>query len=146
MDIKEFVNLPHRFWWGGDGRPHRIDPEGRYYNDCTTFCATWVEMVTGIDPAADLRRTYHDAEGAHAIIDAAGGHVAFMAGRLEPLGFKRVQNPADGDVGCVIAPVGLEGGFAQVGAVRFGPNWVTLGPAGVVGKRLETVAAWRYSI
>lgn len=131
--------------WGGDGRPHPADPQGRIYNDCTTFCASWAEVLTGIDPAADLRMTYHTAEEAHAIVDAAGGHIQFMAGRLEPIRFKRVQNPADGDIGCVRAPVGLEGDFAEVGAIRFGPNWVTLGRVGLVGKRLETIAAWRFA-
>ncbi|UIK04915.1 DUF6950 family protein [Neorhizobium galegae] len=143
MDIHEFIRLPHRFMWGGDGKPHPADPHGRNYNDCTTICATWVEILTGIDPAADLRGTYRTAEAAHAIIEDAGGHVAFMEARLLPLGFKRVQNPMDGDIGCVSAPAGVEGNFAVVGAIRFGPLWLSLGPAGLVGKHLPTIAAWR---
>lgn len=142
MDIKEFLALPHRFGWGGEGRPHPRDEHGRIYNDCTTFCASWVEFMTGIDPARDLRRTYATADGAHAIVDSAGGHVRFMAGRLEPIGCKRVQNTEDGDIGCVVAPVGMNE-FSEIGAIRFGPNWVTIGPVGLVGKRLEMVAAWR---
>jgi hypothetical protein len=145
MDIMEFRRLPHRFQWGGDGKPHRDDPYGRIYNDCTTICATWAEILTGTDPAADLRGTYRTAEAAHVIIADAGGHVAFMEGRLLPLGFKRVQHPVDGDIGCVIAPAGIEGGFTEVGAIRFGPLWLSLGPAGLVGKRLDMVAAWRFS-
>jgi hypothetical protein len=145
MDIHEFVHLPHRFMWGGDGRAHPADPQGRVYNDCTTICASWVEVLTGVDPAADLRGTYRTAEGAHAIITAAGGHVAFMQARLAPLGFKRVHHPIDGDVGCVRAPSGMEGGFSEVGAVRFGPLWASLGPMGIVAKPLEMIAAWRLS-
>lgn len=143
MDIREFLSLPHRFGWGGEGKPHPRDPNGYIYNDCTTFCASWVEVLTGIDPAADLRGTYAFPKSAQAIVDAVGGHIAFMAGRLEPLGFVRVSEPQDGDIGCVRAPVGLEGDFKEVGAIRFGPNWVTLGRAGLVGKRLETIAVWR---
>ncbi len=143
MIIKEFLSLPHQFMWGGEGKPHPQDPRGAIYNDCTTFCATWVEMLTGNDPAADLRGSYRTAEGAHAIIDAAGGHVPFMHARLQPLGFKRVQHPQDGDIGCVLAPAGMGGEFKEIGAVRFGPLWATLGPVGIVAKRLDHVAIWR---
>ncbi|CDN52543.1 Hypothetical protein RG1141_CH01780 [Neorhizobium galegae bv. officinalis bv. officinalis str. HAMBI 1141] len=130
--------------WGGDGKAHPSDPMGRIYNDCTTFCASWAAALTGVDPASALRGTYRTAEEAHAIVEAAGGHIAFMTSHLVPLGFSRVQNPVDGDIGCVVAPAGVEGDFAEIGAVRFGPLWVSLGPAGLVGKRLNTLVAWRF--
>lgn len=142
MDIKEYLSLPHRFMWGGDGRPHPADPRSQFYNDCTTFCATWVEMQIGIDPASDLRGTYRDEEGAHAILEAAGGIIPFMAGRLEPLGFKRVQQPQDGDIGVIHAVAGL-GYSADIAALRFGPLWAALGHGGISAKRTEHLAAWR---
>jgi len=141
MDIKEYLALPHRFMWGGDGRPHRADPNGFFYNDCTTFCATWVEMQIGVDPAKDLRGTYRTEDGAHAILGAAGGIIPFMAGKLEPLGFKRVQNPVDGDIGVIHAIAGL--GFStDIAALRFGPLWACLGRNGVAAKKAEFLAAW----
>lgn len=37
-------------------------------HDCALFAAGWVATVTGIDPAADLRGTYHDEAGARAVL------------------------------------------------------------------------------
>jgi hypothetical protein len=135
MTLHEFKALPHRFGWGG--------ANGR--DDCTTFCATWISEQIGIDPAERLRGTYRTEEGAHALLDAAGGLVPFMAGHLEPIGFVRVNDPQDGDVGVIDAPVGLNGETKEIGAIRFGPLWLTLSPCGVVGKKTDFVAAWRFA-
>ncbi|WP_028753723.1 DUF6950 family protein [Rhizobium leucaenae] len=129
MTLHEFKALPHRFRWGGVGG-----------DDCTTFCASWISEQVGIDPAERLRGTYRTEEGAHALLDAAGGLVPFMAGHLEPLGFVRADTPADGDVGAIRIPDGHE-----VGAIRFGPLWLVLTPAGVVGKKSDFIASWRLS-
>ncbi|MBB6299898.1 DUF6950 family protein [Rhizobium leucaenae] len=134
MTLHEFLALPHRFRWGGVGG-----------DDCTTFCATWISEQIGIDPAAHLRGTYRTEEGAHALLDAAGGLVPFMASHLEPIGFIRTDAPADGDVGVIDAPVGLSGETKEIGAIRFGPLWLALGPDGAKGKKLDFVAAWRFA-
>jgi hypothetical protein len=131
MDLREFLALPHRFRWGGSA-----------VDDCTMFCASWVFELTGVDPAEDIRGTYSDAEGANRILDAAGGIVPFAKSRLEPLGFVPTDDPADGDIGVVRAPVGIGEGIALVGAIRFGPLWAILAPAGVIARKLEHVAAW----
>lgn len=132
MEIHEFLACQHRFRWGGvDG------------DDCTTFCASWVAARLGIDPAEELRGSYRDAEGAHAIIDREGGLVALFASRLEALGFVRVDEAQDGDIGVVVAPSGIDGSLVEVGAVAFGPLWATLAPSGVAAKKLESVAIWR---
>lgn len=132
MDIHEFLGLPHQFRWGGVGG-----------DDCTTFAASWCRELTCVDPAEDLRGTYRDIEGAHAIIAAHGGLVSFVGGRLEPLGWKRVQLPADGDIAVIRAPAGFCGDVREITAVRFGPLWATMAPAGVVARRAESVAVWR---
>ncbi|MBO9194321.1 hypothetical protein J5277_09410 [Rhizobium sp. 16-449-1b] len=132
MTLHEFLALPHRFRWGGSSG-----------DDCTMFCASWVEELTGTDPAADIRGTYRDAAGAHRIIDAAGGLVQFARGRLEPLGFVPTDAPVDGDLGVVRAPAGMGDGMTLVSAIRFGPLWAILAPAGVIARKLEHVAAWR---
>lgn len=131
MTLQEFLRLPHRFRWGGQGG-----------DDCTTFCASWVEEETGTDPALMLRGTYRDCDGAHALLDAAGGLVPFMASHLEPLGYVRTNDPQDGDIGAVLAPVGLDES-KEIGAIRYGPLWAILGPSRVVTKQAEFIAAWR---
>jgi hypothetical protein len=139
MTLREFLHLSHRFRWGGDG----VCREGIIPNDCTTFCASWVREQTGVDPARDLRGLYRTGEQAAAIVAAAGGLVAFMGGRLEPMGFVRIDSPADGDIGVIVAPTGMDGDVKEVGAVRFGPLWATLGPVGIVARRADSIAAWR---
>ena len=132
MEIHEFLACQHRFRWGG--------VEG---DDCTMFCASWVSVRLGFDPTEELRGTYRDAEGAHAIIDREGGLVSLFGSRLEPLGFVRVDEAQDGDIGIVVAPSGIDGSIVEVGAVAFGPLWATLAPSGVAAKKLEPVAIWR---
>lgn len=131
MDIHEFLALPHRFRWGGvDG------------DDCMTFCATWAKECTGIDLAANLRGTYRTKAGAHAVMGEAGGALAFMAARLSLLSAERVQQPQDGDIGLIrtMTECGVE---TQVGAIRFGPLWACINPAGVRATKSEFIAAWR---
>lgn len=128
MTLHEFLALPHRFRWGGAGG-----------DDCTTFCATWIAESIGIDPAERLRGTYRTEEGAHALLDATGGLVPFMASHLEPIGYVRTDEPHSGDVGAIV----MDG--KQVGAVRFGPLWALLTPGGVMAKKADFIAAWRYA-
>lgn len=135
MNLHEFLALPHRFRWGGVGG-----------DDCTTFCATWVDEQIGMDPAERLRGTYRDADGAHAILEEAGGLVAFIDAHLTPFCYERVNDPTDGDIGVVLAPVGLGDEIKEVAAIRFGPLWVILGPGGVVAKKTEFIAAWRRQV
>ncbi|MCS0459542.1 DUF6950 family protein [Rhizobium favelukesii] len=132
MTLREFLMLPHRFEWGGLAG-----------DDCTMFCAAWVYELTGIDPAEDLRGTYNDARGAHRVLARAGGIVAFAQGRLAPLGFVRTDEPRDGDLGVVAAPIGMDEETALVSAIRFGPLWAVMSPGGVVARKLDHVAAWR---
>ncbi len=134
MTLQKFMALPHRFRWGGTGG-----------DDCTTFCASWVVEQIGIDPAERLRGTYRTEEGAHALLEAAGGLVPFMAAHLEPIGFERTDDPQTGDIGAILAPIGLGNETKEVGAIRFGPLWLVLSPGGVVGKKSDFVAAWRLS-
>jgi hypothetical protein len=73
MTLQEFLAQNHRFGWGGEGRPHHADPEGRIYNDCISFPASWVQVRTGVDVVRDFRGTYHCKPQADAIIERAGG-------------------------------------------------------------------------
>ena len=129
MTLHEFLRLPHRFVWGGVGG-----------DDCTTFCARWIEAVMGVDPAASFRGTYSDAEGAGRLLAGAGGLVAFADRHL---GLARTDDPQTGDVGVIVAPSALDGEFKHIAAIRFGPLWATLSQAGVRARKAEFVAAWR---
>ncbi|MGO7779491.1 hypothetical protein ACC717_05085 [Rhizobium ruizarguesonis] len=135
MDIHEFLELPHRFRWGGVGG-----------DDCMTFPASWMLRATGIDPAEDLRGTYRTREEAHAIMASYGGELSFMEGKLTPHGCKRIQYPETGDIGLIKAMTGdtaedqIE---TQIGAIRFGPLWACIHPAGIRATTAEFVAAWR---
>jgi hypothetical protein len=146
MNLHDFLfRVPHRFQWGGSGKPHPRDPNGYAYNDCTTFCASWAENLTGIDPARDLRGTYATAVRAHRIIANAGGIVPFYAAKLEPLGFERVHDKEDGDIAIIEAFVGMDGEVRQIGGIAFGPLWAALAPSGVAAKPAQQIASWRLS-
>lgn len=132
MTLREWLELPHRFCWGGQGG-----------DDCLMFCASWVEHVTGSDPVADFRGTYGTEEEAHAIVDEHGGMVALVDEMAARAGFERIDDPQDGDIGIIVAPAGMAGSIKEIGAIKFGPLWVAIGPGGVRGKRAECIAAWK---
>lgn len=132
MTLHEFRKLPHRFRWGGVSG-----------DDCTTFCARWIDYAIGVDPAASFRGAYSDAAGAERILTQAGGLVAFADRHLLPCGLVRTDDPQTGDVGVIVAPSALDGEFKHIAAIRFGPLWMTLSPAGVCARRADFIAAWR---
>ncbi|MBY3228536.1 DUF6950 family protein [Rhizobium laguerreae] len=135
MDIHEFLDLPHRFRWGGVGG-----------DDCMTFPASWALTCIGIDPAADLRGTYRTKDEARAIIASHGGELVFMDVHLVPMGAKRVQQPQTGDIGLIKAMTGetmADQMETLIGAICFGPLWACIHPVGVRAKPAEFVAAWR---
>lgn len=52
---------------------------GRGNGDCLLFLAGWGILLNGVDFAEDFRGRYSDEAGAHRVIDARGGAVAFVA-------------------------------------------------------------------
>ncbi|MBO9631174.1 MAG: hypothetical protein J7516_17355 [Shinella sp.] len=139
MDIKDYVKLPVSFGWGGVG-----------CEDCTTWCATYARLLTGDDPASDFRGTYTTETGAKELIARHGGLVLLAGPRLERAGWKRVQNPENGDLAVIHAVAGFsdrEPYMTEISAIRFGPLWSALGLAGPVGLapgRVRHVAScWR---
>ncbi|RWP64926.1 hypothetical protein [Mesorhizobium sp.] len=136
MTLEEYIRLPHRWRWGGMGG-----------DDCTTFCAGWVVEATGKDPAADLRGTYFTAEGAEAVLLAAGGVESLVGAKLMALGFRRVTEPQDGDIGIIRALTGFDAeGLAvkDIPSIKFGPLWAVMSARGPMVKKLDwTGVAWR---
>jgi hypothetical protein len=135
MDIHGFLQLPHRFRWGGVGG-----------EDCMTFSASWVLHAQGFDPVEDLRGTYRTKEEAHSLVAVHGGFVGMAEAHLLPHGFQRVSEALDGDVGIVRMMAGEtyeNAAMTEVGAIRFGPLWASIGPGGVRATKAEMIAAWR---
>ncbi len=136
MNIHEFLALPHRFRWGGLGG-----------DDCFTFPASWCLEQTCIDPAEMFRGRYSSRREAHALIESHGGELNFAERQLLTVGAHRIEHPQDGDVGIVQMLVGetsAEMHYALVGAIRFGPLWASISPAGVRATKADFVAAWRF--
>lgn len=94
--------------------------------DCGLFVADWVGLVTGRDPAADLRGRYRDADGAATACGCAGlaGTVARLA---RAAGLERTSNPAHGDIGIVTDRLGTT--FC---AVRCPTGWAARAERGIV--------------
>lgn len=133
MNLETFIRAPRRWQWG--------------LCDCTLFVADWVVDATGKDPGTDLRGTYFDAEGASAVLQAAGGCEALVEAKLVPLGFKRSQAPQDGDVGIVRVMTGFDAAGSavkEIPVIKFGPLWAVMSARGPMVKKLDwTGAAWR---
>lgn len=144
--LEEFILLPRLWQWGGTPVSFNVDGQAKLFagEDCTTYAASWVKAISGVDPAADLRGTYSTAEEANAIVAGAGGIAGLVGGRIEPLGWHRVDDPGDGDIGIVAAVSGVDGLLKEIPAIRFGPLWSVMSLRGSMTKRLDwTGVAWR---
>ncbi|ANM12039.1 DUF6950 family protein [Rhizobium sp. N324] len=139
MLIRDYIERRVRFCWGGVGG-----------EDCTTWCGSYGLALTGRDPAEAFRGTYNSAEGAHALIDAAGGLALLVGPILTDQGWRRVQQPTTGDMAVIRTLVDFEGEDPierDVSALCFGPLWSVLGPAGPGGiahRKAQLVACWRW--
>lgn len=147
MDLQTFIRLPRLWQWGGTTVTFNVDgtPTPFPGEDCTTFVGSWARELCGVDPAADLRGTYATAEEANAVVAGAGGIVALGTSRLEPLGWRRVDQPADGDIGIVAAISAVDETLKEIPAIRFGPLWAVMSLRGAMVKKLDwTGVAWRF--
>ncbi|WP_412063969.1 DUF6950 family protein [Rhizobium sp. SYY.PMSO] len=131
MILREWLELPHRFCWGGIGG-----------DDCLMFCASWVHHVRGFDPAAEYRGAYETEEQAVALIRKAGGMLALVGRIGERSGLARTDNPANGDIALIAARSAADMQIKEIGAIKFGHQWACLGYQGVAGCRAEFIAAW----
>ena len=75
-------------------------------NDCCLFASDWVELCTGVDPAAELRGKYSTALGAARILKQHGGVRGIMRNIAEPLGIKRIDGGLDQRGDLAIADTG----------------------------------------
>lgn len=146
MNLEDFIRRPRLWQWGGTRVMFAVNgvPTPFRGEDCTTYAASWVHEVSEVDPAEDLRGTYATADEANAIVAGAGGIVGLVGSRIDPLGWRRIEEPLDGDIGIVEAISGVDGLLKEVPAIRFGPLWSVMAPRGAMTKKLAwTGVAWR---
>lgn len=107
--------------------------------DCGLRLADWVLFRRGVDPAADVRGTYGDAEELAALM-GWGGLPRFVDRIACRAGLVRTSAPVPGD----IAVISLRGQAPQ-GAIRLNGGWSILADGGVarvpdVGARV--IGSW----
>jgi hypothetical protein len=78
----------------------RNEPFAWGVNDCCLFGADWIELCTGLDPAATLRGTYDRALSGVRVLEKHGGLIGTIQAYMEPLGFKPIGQgfAARGDI------------------------------------------------
>jgi hypothetical protein len=78
----------------------RNEPFAWGVNDCCLFGADWIQLCTGLDPAATLRGTYDRALSGVRVLENHGGLIGTIQAHMEPLGFKPISQgfAARGDI------------------------------------------------
>jgi hypothetical protein len=78
----------------------RNEPFAWGVNDCCLFGADWIQLCTGLDPAATLRGTYDRALSGVRVLEKYGGLIGTIETHMEPLGFKPISQgfAARGDI------------------------------------------------
>ncbi len=105
--------------------------------DCILFCTDWVQVVTGIDPAARWRGSYKSEAEAQTIIDGFGSLVA-----LCDEGYAGILERCEPETALVGVITSIEG---DIGAIRSGLSWVVLTERGIGRVRIDLadyLAAW----
>ncbi|MGY9046057.1 hypothetical protein P775_14280 [Puniceibacterium antarcticum] len=111
-------------------------------SDCCLVVCDWVERVTGIDPARDLRMTYDSAGSCQRETGFLRDPLRITTQCMEGIaGLARTAAPVAGDVGVI--KILLEGQVRPVAALCLGPaGWAvksiqrgttTLAPSHVIG-------------
>lgn len=78
----------------------RNEPFAWGVNDCCLFGADWIQLCTGLDPAATLRGTYNSALSGVRVLENHNGLIGTIETHMEPLGFKAIGQgfAARGDI------------------------------------------------
>lgn len=107
-------------------------------SDCAMTIANWWLVKHGVDPAADLRGTYHSEPECMAVVAREGGMLNVVTVRADRVGAIVTDSPAPGDIG-VIEIHGL-----VFGAI-LGPSkrWTVKSSHGIAAYRCAHLKAWR---
>lgn len=105
--------------------------------DCGLRLADWVLAARGVDPAADIRGTYSNAEELAALM-GWGGLPRFVDRLARRANLQRVSDPKRGDI-AVVAFVAQP----SQGAIKVDGGWSILSDGGVGRIRsARVIAAW----
>ena len=110
--------------------------------DCMLVLADWVWLVTGSDPAKDLRYTYDSKFSCQRVTGFYSDPVGTVARFAEVnAGLARTETPVKGDIGIVEVPV--DGSIQMAGAIFTGKSWALKAPHGATTMRpVRVVVAW----
>ena len=106
--------------------------------DCMLFVADWAMHFTGRDPGAPWRGVCATEAEAMAVVDEAGGMLPLLASCIEPMGWRRVENPSAGDIVLVSVfkhPTPVSGVWTKNGAALLTKRGLVIYP-------LPVIAAW----
>lgn len=109
-------------------------------NNCCFFAADWCLILTGIDPAADIRADVKDKATAAAMITPLGGLAGIADARCVSNGWPEVprKQAQRGDV------VLFDGEHGETLGVCAGPQIVAPGPSGLMQLPMSAAKkAWR---
>lgn len=112
-------------------------PFARPEADCCFHAADWVLRRTGIDPAIDLRDSYHDLRGAVRVIRAWGGFEAMWRWHMALASFATTAIPQEGDIGVLQDRRGQ-----MLTGIRTGRAWATKTRQGVLIEDFPCRVAW----
>lgn len=109
-------------------------------NDCCLFVCDWISLLTGIDPAKNLRGKYSDALGAKRVLQRGGGVEAMASREFRVQGWQKIP--------VVLAqrgdPVSLTTEHGAALGICLGRHAAFPGPEGVsFVLRTECRKAWR---
>lgn len=109
-------------------------------SDCGLLIADWAIMLGYPDPAAAVRGTYSDAEGAYAAI-APLSFQEFVAQCCAACSFSPTDTPQDGDIGIIDLPMaGPTAGIMTNGSWAFK---TAIGVTWLKTTQGAQIAAWR---
>jgi len=78
--------------------------------NCFLFCADWLVLSRGRDPAAAWRGQFHDRREAMALLKREGGPIALACKAMAAIGASATDKPKPGDVALVMGPIGRKRG------------------------------------
>lgn len=110
-------------------------------HDCGLFCADWVLLVRGVDPALLSRGRYSTELGLARFLKRRGGIVAHFDACLAACHIGRTDSPRRGDIAIVETPQGLTGGIVTGSMIM-----LAAAGRGVIVRHMRLapiVAAWR---
>jgi len=111
--------------------------------DCTMFVCDWIRAKSGCDVAGDMRGRYDEQTYIY-LLRSAGGILSWAGRRLDAIGWQRVDDPSDGDVAVVRAPLMPSGDIGHMPAISAGGLWVLRCETGQRASALfEPKAIWR---